>query len=122
MKVAQYMDVDGITININTDENRQQLESSVIFGQEVELFNISTLDGSVVSLVFREIKNKSNRLAVCTGFKFGDKFYLDRPDDGDFVDAFDNMKVKEIYNNEIREKQAPTPPEEHVPDIEEDNR
>lgn len=90
MKIAQDINVDGITIVISeAKDGTQPKMNSVLQFTNREL---QVPPAQIQQLLFRELLN-SNRIMVCTGFQYGNEWYGDRPDDGVFKNPFDNKNV-----------------------------
>lgn len=85
-------DLDKSTVVIA--ENKVQ--SRLVFGEKTRVLE-TYLNG--IKLLFREIKNGDDRIAVCTGYFDGNQWQLDSPDQSPFVD----------WNNA---QTSPQPPED----------
>lgn len=101
-------DVDGKTIVITNDNKLAAVggtgggANTVEFGaKEVTVGGIFVNGAGEMQLVFRQILNGNDRVAVCTGFQYGGQWYLDRPDDGEFIDLFDNQQPKQVVNDRV---------------------
>lgn len=90
MKILQDINIDGVTIRASeSTRNEQSKLNAVVHFMNREL----TVPASQIQLLlFRELTN-SNHLMVCTGFQYRNEWYGDRPDDGEYINAFDNLKL-----------------------------
>lgn len=85
MKIAQDINVDGITIVITEGKDGTQPKmNSVLQFTDREL---QIPPAQIQQLLFRELLN-SNRVMVCTGFQYGNEWYGDRPDNGAYKNVF----------------------------------
>lgn len=88
--VVTANDLDEKTVNIVEQKvvaEQTQDTNTVQFTEQLKEVEISQIS----HLVFSEInqdKNSSNKIVVCTGWKIGDKYYGDRPDDGKYINPF----------------------------------
>ena len=103
-------DLDKQTVNIS-DENKVG-SMFLLTPQEVTI-----PANQIQNLIFRKSKN-SNYPMFCTGFQYNQEWYGDRPDDGIWINPFENMQKYERTN----EKDVPYTPNESQPSEEKPNR
>lgn len=94
-------DLDKQTVNIS-DENKVG-SMFLLTPQEVTI-----PANQIQGLIFRKAKN-SNYPMFCTGFQYNSEWYGDRPDDGIWVNPFENMQKYQRTGNDNVEYVAPTP-------------
>ena len=77
-------DLDKQTVNIS-DENK--VESMFLLTPQ----EVTIPANQIQNLIFRKSKN-SNYPMFCTGFQYNQEWYGDRPDDGIWINPFENMQ------------------------------
>lgn len=95
MQVIEKLELDNTTVV----ETEGKVTSQLVFS-EVE----ATVPLNIVEeLIFRKPEN-SNKSAICTGFKYNNEWYFDRPDDGSYRDPLDQDEPIKYIGNAPREQ------------------
>ena len=88
-------DLDNQTVNVSDDH---KVGSMFLLTSQA----ITIQPTSLRNLIFRKSKN-SNYPMFCTGYQVGDDWYGDRPDDGIWINPFENnQKYKRTGETDVR--------------------